>query len=332
MKSRVKLPLVLLLSAFLLNVSSMTYANDKSANIIAEASPSAWLDKMARAVKEQNYRGSLVHASDDQWHTLSVSHAVVNGMEYERLFHLTGEAQEVIRQGHDVTCVHPGENVLRLHAKNRNPLHGNDAYSSAKTSKYYQMMISAGERIAGYDTQLLTLQASDEHRYSYRLWLEDQTGLLLRSDVMYGNRTLERLQYADIEIGVEIPMSDFQPKQAGHQVASHPSHAKDQATVSPDQWMTGWVPRGFMMADQKSSDSSKKATLMYTDGLSAISVFVEPAALSERKPFMSNRWGATAAAITYVGDSQRLFRVTVVGEVPQMTVDKMARSVTITAN
>lgn len=295
---------------------------------------SMWLDKMSHALKEQNYQGTLIYGSQQEWHTLSIKHAVLAGMEYEHLLHLTGDSYEILRKGHDVTCVHPGEQAVSKHPIKKSLMHSGLTDNAAGLAKYYRLSMAEGERVADRSTQKLSIHSRDEFRYHYQLWLDQSSGLLLRSELMdlQGNM-LERLQFADIDIGVELTEEAFQPRDKKHHTARHitSDHADSRKVGSPpassDLWQVGWVPRGFMLSAQVSASPKHTFTVMYTDGLAAVSLFVEKVAAAEYKPFMSHRWGATAAAAQYLTTQKGRYRVTVVGEVPVATVKKIALSV-----
>lgn len=292
-----------------------------------------WLDRMSHAFKEQNYQGVLIYGDARHWETLAITHGVMDGVEYEKLLHLTGEPREVIRKGHDITCIHAGEHVMRL-SNHQNPLSQGFVHQSGEIDSYYNLGLKNGERIAGRDTQQVLLAPTDQYRYGYRLWLDKESGLLLRSDLVNGQgQVLERFQFAQIEIGMAIPAVDFEPESHGHRVAAHLAHHEMPESKQQQQsWQLGWVPRGFMAAASQVADDDKKGrgsltTLMYTDGLAAITLFVDEAEGQKEMPSMSQQWGVTAAVVRYLQTDKGNYRITVVGEVPLNTVEKIAASV-----
>ena len=294
-----------------------------------------WLDRMSHAFKEQNYQGVLIYGNDQHWETLQITHGVMNGVEYERLLHLTGEPREVVRKGHDITCIHPGEHVMRLES-HQNPLSQGFVHQSGAIDSYYRLGLEQGERIAGRSTQKVLLSPQDNYRYGYRLWLDENSGLLLRSDLVNAQgKVLERFQFADIEIGEAIPAAAFEPESSGHRVASHlMGHEASEPQLQASGWQLGWVPRGFMetASQVKRVSSSKKldgslTTLMYTDGLAAITLFVDQADEKQIMSGLSQQWGPTSAVVRYLTTDMGRYRITVVGEVPLMTAEKIAASV-----
>lgn len=291
----------------------------------------AWLNRMSHAFKELDYQGVLIYGDTQQWETLSITHGVMNGVEYERLYHLTGESREVVRKGHDITCIHPGEHVVRL---TQNPLAQGFVNQTSAIDAYYHLSMEPGDRIAGRDTQQIIVSPRDAYRYGYRLWLDQESGMLLRSDLINQQGTvLERFQFAEIRIGEPLAASEFEPQSSGHRVASHIAGHESKSSLTNQGWHLGWLPRGFMNAASQLRDSSNPtpegalATLMYTDGLAAITVFVDDAGQQEPMPVMSQQWGVTGAVVKYLKTNDTTYRITVVGEVPLPTVEKIAMSV-----
>jgi len=217
----------------------------------------------------------------------------------------------------------------------------------------YHFTLGNVERIAGRFAQRLQVTPVDADRYGYQLWLDQVTGLLLRSDLLnHQQQVLERFQFAQIEIGPDIPATAFEPDDQGHKLTLYPvSPDHEQISTADIGWLPGWVPSGFhitaviqagspqpqVAAEQKDDSgamSKLPVRLMYSDGLAAFTLFIDPVS-QEHLPEMTSRWGATAAVVRYRehssaeadGDNQSRLRVTVVGELPADTMIRIATSV-----
>ena len=288
----------------------------------AESSAAAWLNKMSHAVKETDYQGVLVFGNSMAWHTLSISHMVVEGIEYEKIVHLTGEPREVTRVGHETTCTHPGDHAVRYHDTSVGNIADNLRDNISQIQKHYSLVLAGKSRVAGRTTQEILVMPKDHHRYGHKLWLDTETGLLLRSDLLgKQDKVLERYQFATIEIGKRLPFSEFDASGRGHRIAPH---LESSAAGETTDWLPRWVPEGFLRTGQ--NQSGEQSSVMYTDGLSAFSIFVESAS-DEPMPDMTNRWGATSAVVVNRVDRGQLFRITLVGELPLKTAKRIANSV-----
>lgn len=318
----------------------------------AEEGARGWLERMTQAFQQQNYRGVLIYGDGQEWQTLAITHAVIDGVEQEKLQHLTGLPREMVRHGHDIVCIHPGDHSPRLNSELSNPLHGFSRVMDIDDGQYH-FTLGNVERIAGRFAQRLQVTPVDADRYGYQLWLDQVTGLLLRSDLLnHQQQVLERFQFAQIEIGPDIPATAFEPDDQGHKLTLYPvSPDHEQISMADIGWLPGWVPSGFhitaviqagspqtqMAAEQKDDSgamSKLPVRLMYSDGLAAFTLFIDPVS-QEHLPEMTSRWGATAAVVRYRehssaeadGDNQSRLRVTVVGELPADTMIRIATSV-----
>lgn len=278
----------------------------------ADGSAYDWFDRMVQAAREQSYSGILVAGNQRHWDSLLVQHTLHNGAEYERLQRLTGAPLEQLRQGEQVFLLTPN-NGQPL----QNPLHS--FLSGPDLREQYELTLGGSDRIAGHFVRLIVLQPKDQHRYAMRLWLEQKTALLLRSELLdERQQVLERVQFAQLEIGSMMPAELFiRPDMAP--VPPAPAYQNDAVS-----WQPNWLPTGFsrLAARQQGDDIQ----LLFSDGLAAFSVFVDRPAAAIAP--LQRRWGATAAVVQQVQDEQgERRRVTVVGELPATTLQQIAGSV-----
>ena len=67
--------------------------------------------------------------------------------------------------------------------------------------KNYYFELGAADRVAGRKTQIVSILPRDQQRYSYRLWVDSQTGFLIRSELVgEQNEILEHIMFSDIEL------------------------------------------------------------------------------------------------------------------------------------
>lgn len=280
-----------------------------------------WLERMSLAIKEINYQGTLVYGGRAQWETLAIHHAVIDGVEYEKLLHLTGDPRAIIRHGINNDDRNPSP---------ANPLTQGLIHASADLNAFYELSLGDQQRIAGRMAQQIEIVTRDRYRYSYRLWLDTETALLLGSELLsLDGQPLERLQFAEVDIGHDIPRATFEPDEHSHFQAVPNTRWQTADAESSTQWQASWLPRGFSVASQslREDDQQRLITRMYTDGLAAFTVFVHFEE-APSMPSMVRQWGATTAVVRYQAYEQQKVRVAVVGEIPKHTAEKIAASIT----
>jgi sigma-E factor negative regulatory protein RseB len=327
--SSVNLP-VLLLSF----VGFALWASPASAE---EHTPAQWLDMMNRGFLEASYDGIFSYFSGDDLSTLRVVHTVTNGVQRERLVHLNGAPREIVRTGDDVECIlQPGDEILALeNGIPSGPFARAFSRAFEGVSNHYTMSLHGRDRVANRQAIRLAVMPRDAQRYGFRLWLDEETGLLLRSELvdMKGNK-LEIFQFAMLKVGGPISEKDLAPETGAGSLTSHLSLESSSSATEGRKlsWRADWVPDGFTMAlwDTRRTPSSLKSvdTLMYSDGLAAFSVFIEDMPESGASSLVQ-RSGATVAVSEVVagGPQDAHHLVTVVGEIPTATAQRIAQSV-----
>lgn len=299
--------------------------------------PRQWLDDMNRAFTELSYDGLFSYFSGQDLASLRVVHMVVDGEQRERLVHLNGAPREIVRRGDEVACIMmPGDALLELEQSiPSGPFARAFVRRYDRISENYGLSFFGEDRVAGRTAVRVAVAPLDDDRYGYRLWLDKRTRLLLRSELIDGNgQRLEIFQFNQIHFGDAVDPATLEPEGKDGSLVNHLTLATKQPepVASEDMaWQVGWLPEGFSMAaaDIRRAPSSLKSinTMMYSDGLAAFSVFVEDMPDSGAASMMS-RNGATVAVTHMITDQrQEPYLVTLVGEIPPPTANRIARSV-----
>jgi len=293
----------------------------------ADTSPEQWLEKMQLASMKENYQGTFMFSRGDMSSSMSIVHRYHNGEEQELLKQLDGEMGEIVRQGNQVMCVFPDNRVVQLEkAKYSNKIV--QSFSNFMPDQNNYRLQNIGEcRLVDRPCIKLAIKAVDIHRYSYFLWLDKQTGLLLKSALKNDEGVdLERFQYTNIVFPEKISDKALEPMNAGSLVehVMIPTVQKDINWPSEIRWKSDWVPPGFMSIS--GNDQLGGNVLVYSDGLANYSIFIEKIE-DNMMPEGASQVGATVAyAQTLIFNSHQ-YSVTVIGEIPAMTAMLVAKSV-----
>jgi len=244
---------------------------------------------------------------------------------------LSGVAREVIRDPSRVTCILPdSRSVVVTKSRPRSLMLSQLFGRSDAISKHYKLAASGGDRVAGRTTKLVVIQPRDRYRYGYRLSIDQETALLLRSELIAGDGVgLEQIIYTSIVWPDSISDELLRPSisdEGFKRITSEP-RASSGSAASGMNWSAEWLPDGFVMGDRTEDPGAVGRRpvehMVYTDGLASLSVFIERLeATSERLEGLS-----TMGAVNAFGRLVDGFQVTVVGEVPAVTVESVAGSV-----
>jgi sigma-E factor negative regulatory protein RseB len=302
------------------------------------ADPRDVLLRMNAALAQLDYEGVVTYVRDDQLSVLRVVHVVVDGEQRERLVHLNGPRREIVRRGDRVICVlSPGDDILALaRTIPAGPFVRAFTRGWDRIPEHYRLSEGRMERIAGRPARELLIRPLDENRYGHRLWIDDATGLLLRSEVLDPtgfHRRLEVFQFTELRVGPGIDPAEAEPDASDDVVQQELmlADAGPAEGMATSPWSVAWRPDGFTLAatDRRTKPRSmrKVSTLLFSDGVASFSVFVEPVSDPRRLRERSTRRGGTVAVMKVLGADGPGTLVTVVGEIPLRTAERVARSV-----
>lgn len=274
-------------------------------------------DRMVQALGSLNYEGVMVYSHDNRMESLRIVHRVVNGRIQAELESLNGQPRLIKQEGQQLICRLSGENLIAV-ARRAMGGEGEEARPlKAKDLAPHYLVQSQGQvRVADRPTQVIGILPADSYRYGYRFYLDSETGLPLKLDLVGGEgRVIEQLMFTSLTLNPTPP-----PGSATEPTLQAPATteemADDQPEVEPGWTFTGLPPGFKLILAERTADATGQMLehLVLSDGLAAISVYVEQGA--EEGLRGATRMGAIHAQGTKVAGHQ----VTIVGEVPAVTV------------
>lgn len=290
----------------------------------------AWLMRIHDAASHRNFQGTFVVSGAGAVSSARIAHFFEGPNQYERSESLDGQARYVFRHNDLVHTVWPGARVVMV--EQRRLMASFPALLQAGDDRivdFYDVHPEGVERVAGRVANVLWVKPKDGYRYGYRLWADQATGLLLRSDVL-GERSevLETSAFSDVVIGVKPqPDSVTQPMKRleGYRVIKPvmtPTRLDTEgwalAVPAPGFRQVSCVKRPMESLNAEPGERARPQVLqvIYSDGLTYVSVFIEP--------FDARRH--TGQSLASVGPTRTLTRqhgdswLTVVGDVPPATL------------
>lgn len=283
-----------------------------------------WLTRLGQAEQQQSFYGTFVYERNGSFSTHNIWHRVQDGKVRERLLQLDGSAQEVVRIDGHTQCV-SGVLIAGLgDSSNSAPR----ALDPQKLKNWYELAVIGKSRVAGRAAVIISLKPRDQHRYGFELHLDKETGLPLKSLLLNDKgQLLERFQFTQLNTD-NVP-SD-RDLQAGDDCKVVKLDSDKASAVKAAQvWHSDWLPPGFELTSSSTHKDTETKTqitsLMYDDGLARFSVFLEPlngATVTDTR----TQLGPTAAVSRRLTTPQGEMMVTVVGEIPIGTAERIALS------
>lgn len=287
------------------------------------------LNRIAAAAKNLNYSGAYVYQRGAHIDTYQLVHIADEKGEAERRESLDGPPKVMLREGEKITCYLPDAKYVNLDRHSVTKLFPSLLPENLPDLlKVYAVIPSGEERVAALDAKVLLLEPKDALRYPYKLWYDPNSGLLLKAAMLKGapEQPTEQFSFTQVQIGGVISRKQLQTKLRDQDFKSY-AEMQMQAQVNPAavEWTLKSVPSGFRLVKitKRSSESGALTHMMFSDGLSIVSLFIEPL-LANQKPAQ----GLSVKETTYLyAKALGNFQLTVLGDAPEATVMQFANSV-----
>jgi len=291
----------------------------------------SWLEKMQRAAHTVNYEGTFVYGQQGQLSSMRIIHRVTPHGEQERLISMDGTGREVIRDGSKVSCFLPDSNAVVVE-KSRPVKHFPPEFPMKidDLKDFYTFSMMGSGRVAGHLTQGIKILPKDPYRYGHQLWVEKKTGLLLKTHLLDEHgRPIEQFVFTQVTFLDEVPDEQLAPAMDTQQFTWYEAKDSNQTSDKAEpELLVAWLPGGFkedMKRMQKLPTGGMPVKhLVFSDGLSSVSVFIEEDVQHDPANLMG---GSRMGAINAHGRSLGDYHVTVVGEVPHITVQKISEAI-----
>jgi sigma-E factor negative regulatory protein RseB len=289
----------------------------------------AWLERMSDALATRNYDGKFFHLRNEQSETLRIIHRVEGGSISERLIALDGSGREIIRNESEVICYLPDRKLVLVEKRTGDePLFGTLPSYSAGLDDHYDIEAGKTTKVLGRKTQMISVKPRDEYRYGYRLWLDYETAMPLKSQLCdRDGKVIEEILFAQLDLPEHIPAESIKPETSAEGFRWFRQAVLPVAAAGSETWQVPKLPSGFKLTNRlvqaATGSNAEVQHLVFSDGLASVSVFIEPQPRSAVPLHGLTRMGSAFAFSTEVHGHQ----VTAVGEVPAVTVQTIGKAV-----
>lgn len=316
---------------FWLAVVTTIAALDVCAQDAATGEALEWLRKIADSSRTVNYTGTFVYQHGSRVETSRVVHFVnAAGGVFEKLETLDGPPREVVRANDHVTAYIPDTKVVLVERRSTRHLPVMLPEKLSDLTQQYDVAKREVGRNGGYDCIWISVMPRDKLRYGRKFCAELGSGLPLRAQVFNENmQVVESFGFSQVTIGGKFNRDQVASRYEARAVAQKWRVDKSALNVMEQAADTGWSASSMPVGFRKSMEVKRTIAgrpvamphLVYSDGLAAISVFVEPKVRDlHGKPLTSQ--GAVHIYKRLHGD----YVVTALGEAPAATVKQIADS------
>lgn len=234
------------------------------------------------AARQLDYSGVLNYTNEAGTESMSLVHVVDGKGERERLSALDGIEREYLRNNDVIQCLIPEQELVIIEKPRDGRFPALLTGQAHELARYYRLEEEGTKRVAGRNCDQYTLVPTDDWRYGYTLCVDAQEHLLLKlQTVDYGSygtpQVINQVAFANVNIGKNTESNALDSawqyndwKVIAAQMKPTNLAAQGWRIPYPD----GFVPVNeisrFMRTDREVTQ------LVLSDGLAAISVFIEP--------------------------------------------------------
>lgn len=315
----------------LLGLGLLCVATVALAQGAAASSAGAWLGRVQQAASSSSYQGTLMVSASGVVSSSRMVHVCDGRQRYERVEALDGKPRLQLRHNEQLLTLWPASKQARF--ESRDPVAefpSLSALAGPLALENYEPASLVRDRIAGHEADVLMFKPRDKLRYAQRLWADRDSGLLLRNDVIGpGGEVLESSAFTEVQIGGRLSADQVlgpMKRLEGFKVVRA---ASERTQIEAEGWLLGRPVAGFQLvscskrplADTESQLSPVQVLQsVFSDGLTHVSVFIEPYDAQRHKQAMGTSLGATHTVSSRQGD----WWFTVVGEVPMLTAQQFS--------
>lgn len=288
----------------------------------------SWLTRLSRQTSSLNYEISFVlnipgkDAQPFLWRHAKVDEST----QIEQLSLLNGPGFENIRVNGVVSVFQPGYPAYSMYGSAIDgPIPYALIHEPDKLQKSYQFLLVGRNRISGRSAQQIRITSTDKTRYGYNLWLDEETGMLLKLN-MHGldGKLLQQIQVTQLRIDDRVADAFSQLQQENLPRVIN--------VVNPPQrkhkWKLAFLPVGMKAIKQDIHQLAITGQVaeysLFSDGLVNVSVYIQAAT-----GVFQNDVNLNNGANTVHSRTDGKVQVTVVGDIPLVTAQLMAKSIEV---
>lgn len=272
------------------------------------ADPLTLLKQMQQSVSSLAYEGDFVYQFGDVLNAMHIAHGWRDGYEREQLTTLTGVEREIVRnhEGQSVSSEVSQSKSRRLQAPTL------ITFDPEVLDGIYNFKILGDDRVAARATTVVAVLPEDDYRYGHRLYLDKETALPLRREVLNKQgKPISQQMFTSIAI-------------SSGRVADTPAADTGSEVKYEGPWRFIDPPKGFVMKvyrQGRTNNGHASDHFVFSDGIARVSLFIEDKTTAK----LGRR--SSVGPVAILGSEVDGHRVTIVGEAPVETLKLFLKSV-----
>ena len=283
------------------------------------------LNKMSKAMRDLNYEVAFVQTSPTNMDSFRYRHIKQDNKTYAQLVTLDGTQQEIIQRDNLVSYFQPNSKAFTI-----NSSHIIDGLPPVirsdfdKLSKHYDFIKLGKNRVAGRFFDTIRILPKDDFRYQYLIFVDEENGLLLRSDMLDREGNLLD-QYRVVTLYIDDRLRGL--INYLNKVSMPPLLQEGNQTLPTNElkWKAGWIPQGFELVKQAQEQLSEEIveSKLFSDGLFTFTINVTN--IGTTQDAQENTW--KQGPYTIYSEVSGNKEITFIGQLPIATAKRIVQDI-----
>lgn len=283
------------------------------------------LNAMVAATKNRDFENYFIMVEPVQVHSYRYRHAKVNHQQYAQLLNLDGAHQEVLQRDNLISYL--GSNYQPFSLQGSEIVDGFPSVMFAdfiRLSQYYDFVAMGRGRIADRAANVIKLLPKDDFRNQYVLWIDDESSLLLQSEMLDREGNLLQ-QYRVLALYLSEQLEGIAKALNKTELPPLLSMSNDKQNQTDFTWQTSWLPEGFTVTKDNGYQMTQRnvQSRIYSDGLFEFGIYVADNVDVALPSHFWNQGGNTI--YTEVRDGKE---ITFIGQLPLVTAKRIVQDIT----
>lgn len=289
--------------------------------------PLSYLTGMVEAHKKSTYELLYIMQQNGEIDSFRLRHTFQNNREYAQLLNLEHSREEIILNDQIVSYLGYNFRPFSLNSPHILDNLPNVLYTDFNKLTGYTLLDLGRDRISDRVTRVIKVASSDKYRYSYILWIDEETNILLKSQLQNADdlileefRVLQLYQSQELEMMANVIDSLVLPALT--------SVKKEEIKLTYN-WKAGWLPQGFQLIENQTMtgtayqlESENIDSYLYGDGLSTFNIYVMP---SQGVNFNEYVW--QQGKLTILNQTIDDKDIVIIGEIPIQSAKQIIKNI-----
>ncbi|AHG86683.1 Periplasmic negative regulator of sigmaE [Bibersteinia trehalosi USDA-ARS-USMARC-190] len=288
------------------------------------ATPLSYLVAMSQAQQQANYEQFYLFQEGRSPESWRYRHVHWDNQQYAQLLSLDGSREEFLQQ--DNLVGYFGD--FQPFSLQTNKILDNRPmvlYGDFNRLEGYSFIDMGKDRIANRVARQIRIVPKDEFRYQYRLWIDEESKLLLKSELFDREHNVLEL-FRVINLRLDDQLLDMVD---AIRPLILPPMIPSKAPMNSDNlsWQPKWLPRGFRLqsvAREQLPDGEEVDSQLYSDGLFSFTIYLSD---SKELPLNEHTWQDGKTTVYTLSLAQK--DLVLVGEIPLTTARHILQNIKI---